>query len=571
MLAAIRNIAKEQGLNDLAEEIHETLLVNKHKKNNEFYKFIPTNIDMEAFRAIIMGEDLSKFIEHKLYKAFTYFKKLIEKDNFDLKELKIKVTVNLAMVSIVLAPNDNPNLVFESLNFKGQPLEAVDLIRNHLFMHIAHEEQEEIYNRYWIPMEKKLGGNLTEFFRHFLMGLNINVKQSEIYVKFKEFFVKKEAIPFIKELEKYADLYARLLLLRKESNDSIQHRLERLNILEARTVYPFLLHIYNDYINGKVDTLDFVEIIKTIENYVIRRFVCGMDSKQMNKMFASLYNQIKDLKSSETVEELKLYLQLRGYPTNEEVKMSLLVNPLYGTGDRARKTKYILSGFEEGFGHKEKVDLTEISIEHIMPQTLTPRWKEDLGEDYESVYLEKLHLLGNLTLTGYNSGLSNESFDIKRKYYKNSNLQINRELAEFAKWDKGSIEKRTIELIEQFFNIWPYFGKELSKEDKITGSSPRTLTIKGKLYNVRTWRDVLEKTIMYIEENMPEKIQDILKEFPKTVSANEGTMRQPRKITNGLFIDTKTNSKITYKRCIDIFETAGNNPEDWNVEFQLKS
>lgn len=571
LLAALRDVAKEQGLNELAEEIHETLLINKHKKNNEVYKFIPTNIDSDVFKAIILNEDLSTYQDHKIYKAYIYFKKSIADEEIDLNDLKVRVTVNLAIVSIVLDSKDNPNVVFESLNFKGQPLDAVDLIRNHLFMNIDLDDQLDIYENYWLPMERKLDGNLTEFFRHYLLGMNINVKQSEIYIKFKNYFGNKDAVSFLKELAKYANFYAKLTLQEEEPNIRIQHRLKRLNALEARTVYPYLLHIYNDYTDGKIIDDDFVEIIYTIENYVIRRFVCSLDSKQMNKMFGSLYNLTKDMKSSEVVQEVKLYLQLRGYPSDDEIRYALKELPLYGNGDRARKTKYILSGIEESFGHKEKVDLSTVSIEHIMPQTLTTWWEDHLGDNYESVYLDKIHVLGNLTLTGYNSGLSNESFDVKKKYYGNSNLQLNREITVYDAWNAETIEKRNSDMIEKFLVTWDYFGRELSKEDRITGSSPRVLNIKGKVYHVNSWKEVMEHTLIYIEEQTPEKIKDILIKFPKAVSIKASDMRQPRKISTGLYIETKANSKLTYKRCLDIFAEAGNDIKDWDVEIQLKA
>jgi uncharacterized protein with ParB-like and HNH nuclease domain len=576
LLAALRDVANETNEKeyiDLAVEIHETLLVNKHKKNNEVYKFIPTNIDSDVFNDVILNNDLSAYKDHKIYKAYMYFKKLINSGEIDLGDLKSRVTSNLAIVSIVLDTKDNPNVVFESLNFKGQPLDAVDLIRNHLFMNIDLEYQQDVYEKYWLPMEQKLEGTLTEFFRHYLIGMNIQVKQNEIYMKFKNYLGNRDAIEVLKQLSKYANLYAKLTLRSNESekNSQIQHRFERLNVLEARTVYPYLLHLYNDFTEGKVTDKDFIEIIFSIENYVIRRFICSIDSKQMNKMFGSLYNLTKDMESADAVEEVKLYLQLRGYPSDNEIREVLKSLPLYGNGDRAKKTKYILSGIEEGFGHKEKVDLSTVSIEHIMPQTLTSWWEENLGSNYENIYFEKIHVLGNLTLTGYNAGLSNENFEVKKKYYANSNLQLNKDLANYDVWNAETIEERSNEMIELFLSIWKYFGKELSKEDKITGSSPRLLTIKEKVYMVSTWKEVMELTLTYIVENTPEKIEDILKKFPKAVSKNSSDMRQPRKTAIGLFIETKANSKLTYKRCLDIFKEAGNDIKDWDVEIQLKA
>lgn len=184
LLAATRDVAKKQGNINLADEIHNTLLINSYKSGEEVYKFLPTQVDKEFFKKIINNDTLTGLEDSRIIKAYQFFFNKLEKMD-DISILKSKITANLSIVSIVLSPDDNPYLVFESLNAKGQPLTQADLIRNYLFMRIPTDDQEDQYTRYWLPMQEKLGDQLTEFIRHYLLGVNINVRKSDVYVKFK--------------------------------------------------------------------------------------------------------------------------------------------------------------------------------------------------------------------------------------------------------------------------------------------------------------------------------------------------------------------------------------------------
>lgn len=571
LLSVIRDKAEEEGLSELAAEINETMLVNRFKKGEEYFKLLPTQVDKDVFKRIIKNEVTAVDQNSGLVKGYNYFKNKLDDLTIDVEQLKNGVLHNLSLVSIVLSPDDNPYLVFESLNAKGQPLTEADLIRNYLFMRIEPSEQEEMYKGYWLPMQTNLGDSLTEFIRHFLMGVNLNVKKKDVYVKLKQQADKANVIHYLKELAVFATYYDKLLHPEKESNEKIQYYLKRIQQFEARTAFPFLLYVYRDFDVKKYSLEQFIEILSIIDNFIVRRYVCNIESKPLNKMFGSLYNQLKPYSEADSIQELKAFLQVRGYPKDTEVLHELKHSPLYGGGDKREKCKFILSVLEETYGHKEKVDLSKATLEHIMPQTLTEAWKKELGANFEDVHEKYLHVIGNLTLTGYNSELSNEPFETKKKYYGKSNFELNKDLVNYSTWDEQAINNRAEKLYESFILAWSYFGLDSVKGNDVTGSSPRLLFIGDETIKVKVWREVLEHTVMFIYKYKPTYYQELLQTRSLLISVEKNTeMRSAKQLPNGHFVEANFSAKSIYTTCKKLFIDAGFDADAWGVEVEVK-
>lgn len=438
-------------------------------------------------------------------------------------------------------------------------------------MRIEPSEQEEMYTGYWLPMQTTLGDSLTEFIRHFLMGVNLNVKKKDVYVKLKQQADKMNVNDYLKELAVFAAYYDKLLHPEKEVNEKVRYYLNRIQKFEARTAFPFLLYIYRDFDIKKYTLEQFVEILATVDNYLVRRYVCNIESKPLNKMFGSLYNQLKPFSEEDSIQELKAYLQVRGYPKDAEVLHELKHSPLYGAGDKREKCKFILGVLEESYDHKEKVDLTKATIEHIMPQTLTEFWKEELGSEYEDTHAKYLHVIGNLTLSGYNSELSNESFSTKKKYYSKSNFELNKDIVKYSNWNEQAINERTKNLFDKFVFSWPYFGLESVKDNDVTGSSPRLLLIGDETIKVKVWREVLEHTLMYIYKNNLEYYQELLDTRSSLISVEKNAnMRSGKQITNGHYVETNFSAKSIYSTCKKLYIDAGFAADTWSVEVEVK-
>ena len=248
-----------------------------------------------------------------------------------------------------------------------------DLIRNYFFMRIHVDLQDENYKLYWQPMQLALGENLTVFIWHFLMRRGARVNKSDVYLALKDQVKIDNAVEYLRELARFSGYYEKLLSPEKEVASQISAGISRLNRIEVTVAYPFLLNVYDDYQGNKISASQFSEVIKTLENFMIRRFVCNVPSNALNKIFPSLYVQVLEKNSDNFVAALKSTLQSKGYPKDYEFSARIQDVKLYGAGDRQVKTKLLLESIEESFGHKESVSFekTVITIEHILPQTPT--------------------------------------------------------------------------------------------------------------------------------------------------------------------------------------------------------
>ncbi|MDR3109152.1 MAG: DUF262 domain-containing HNH endonuclease family protein [Planctomycetaceae bacterium] len=568
-LVLLRNKAKEKGNTRFADEINNTLLVNQYKDGIDYFKLMPTQIDRQAFENLINEKDTET--ESQIIKSYQFFEKKLKQTNLEPDKLKKIITNYFSVVSIVLDADDNPYLVFESLNAKGRPLTQADLIRNYFFMRIHVDEQEQIYKDLWLPMQTALGDNLTEYIRHFLMRNGGTVKQTDVYYALKESITAANAIERLTELQKFAIFYQRLLKPESEPDKQLKKHFIRLNRIEVTTAYPLLLNFYNDYNGGSISKDEFVTILQILENYLIRRFICNVPTNQLNKIFPTIYPQITSKHSGNVVEGFKVILQSKGYPKDSEFELRFRETKIYGEGDRRVKTKLILETLEENFAHKECVEFEKLTIDHIMPQTLSEWWKTELGEDWEEIYDLFLHTIGNLTLTAYNSELSNDDFPTKKKIYEESHLELNKYFAGNVSWTKEAIEKRAEHLANQAIEIWSYFGNEnttLASGQGVIGTKPTSLVILGQYFSVKNWRDVMEQTFKTIADLESEKFAIIADKFSKYVGRDKSKFRQTRELQDGYFIEVNMSAQSIQRLCWQAIETIDLTSEDWIVNVE---
>jgi hypothetical protein len=306
-----------------------------------------------------------------------------------------------------------------------------------------------------------------------------------------------------------------------------------------------------------------------IENFSIRRFVCNVPTYGLNKIFAALYSQIDRLKPASLAQGLKAVLQTKNYPKNYDFSQKLKDAKLYGAGDRIVKTKLILEALESSFAHKEQVSFEDLTIEHVMPQTLTKEWHTELGSDAEMTHELYLHTIGNLTLTGYNPELSNEPFRVKRDLLKGSHLELNGCFDSVSRWSREEIKDRGSSLADRALTIWPYFGDESTQEvsaSDVVGKVPAALWILGQKFGVASWRDVMETTIDTLAELEPDRFQQLLKEFPHFVGQDKTRFRATRALKCGAFIEVNLGAESIYRFCNTAMSAIGLTSEDWKVE-----
>jgi uncharacterized protein with ParB-like and HNH nuclease domain len=575
LLAALRDTAKQLE-EKLSLEIDDRFLVNRYEEGADRYKLQPTQIDRGVFYKIIRSEPQEN--ENSILECYRFFEKRIQlrRPLLDLQKIKNIICNNLSLVSVVLSADDDPYLVFESLNAKGRPLSQADLIRNYFFMKIHVDSQESVHTKYWKPMEELLKDDLTEFIRHYLTKSGIEVKKSEIYFEIKDRINTNDALAYLEDIHIFSQYYSKLLNPSLESQETVRKYLDRLNRLDVSTVYPFLLNCYDDWHKDRLKEEEFIAVLQILENFLIRRFVCNVQTRGLNRIFAVLYSQVSkstDLASDSFVERLKLTLQNRDYPKNWEFRSRLLDVKLYGQ-NRSEKCKLILESIEESFRHKEQVSFGKLTIEHIMPQTLTEAWKAHLGEDWAIIHELFCHTLGNLTLTAYNSELYNYTFAEKQKYLNDSHLELNKYFKDKTSWDRTDIEQRAEHLADIALQVWEYFGDETvqnHQSNSVKGTIPKTLFCFGLEYNVKTWRDVMEITLNRIADLEPDYFEDIIQQFPSFIGRNQKDFRSTRQLNNGIFIEVNLSAQDIYTFCIKAIEATDLSTDEWQVETQIKA
>jgi uncharacterized protein with ParB-like and HNH nuclease domain len=258
LLCALRDCIKDIDEKS-ASHIHEVYLTNRYVEPEDTLKFVPTQVDRDAYRKIALDREVPENTANLISKAYDFFKTKLAKE-VDSNEEKISINrilivlkQSLQVVAINLSPDDDPYLIFESLNFKGTPLTQADLVKNYLLMRFRHSisqngEQERIYFTYWEPLEKMLGSHLTEFLRHYMMKDGDDIKQGGIYAairtKLKMMDSPDATESEVKSIQRHGNFYAKFLLPSEESATAIRQRLTNLQDLKVTTSYPLLLRLF---------------------------------------------------------------------------------------------------------------------------------------------------------------------------------------------------------------------------------------------------------------------------------------------------------------------------------------
>lgn len=445
-------------------------LLNSEESDVQKYKLYLTQTDKETYFSIIDGIDLPKNFSPRIFENYKFFEENIKKSNLKPENI-LKGIQKLFIVDVSLDRNyDNPQLIFESLNSTGLDLSQADLIRNFILMGQESNVQEELYKKYWFPMEQSFGYDYSSYFDRFMRDF-LTIKTGsiptmrDVYREFKKYLMNIGDMPMteiVKEIKYYSDIYVTIAFARsddKEINEALNDIIE----LKVEVAYPFLIQVFSDYLNNIIDKKALLEILRSVESYVFRRAVVGIPTNSLNKTFANLYKEINKedyLNSYHAAMILKD--SYRRFPTDEEFKKEFVIKDFYNFRNR----NYLLRKLEN-FGRKEKVQVEEYTIEHIMPQNknLSKEWKAMLGENWETVHKRYLHTIGNLTLTGYNPELSDRPFSEKRDMkggFRDSPIRLNSELANLDRWNEEEILKRSSNLSEKAVKIFPY--KDLPEE-----------------------------------------------------------------------------------------------------------
>lgn len=403
-------------------EIEEQYLHNKYCDEEYKVKLKPVKTDNEQFLLLLNGKEEEMDEECHIFLNYQLCKKRFE--HWTEKGISpsqiLDALTKLEIVEIVLTKGeDDPQIIFESINSTGLELSSSDLIRNFLLMNA--ENQETLYEQYWLPIEKALRdktdySNLDQFFMQYLVfktGQPVNARRLyEQFVKlFKENQYTQEEV--LRELKYYSEIFKSFIYGNSDYSKQVNDTLKKIRMLKQTTCYPFLLHVFDDYKHSIISEAVLEKVLQFILTYLLRRMVCGIQSNTLRGLFTYLYNRIYKVEANKEkyYESLNKFLftvySKDAVPSSAEFERALQTANIFGN---PALCKFLLLDIENG-DSKETLQADNLTIEHIMPQTLSADWKYILPEDHE----EFLHTLGNLSVTGYNSEMSNKSFAEKRK------------------------------------------------------------------------------------------------------------------------------------------------------------
>lgn len=583
---AIYHLAIELNDENLKTRIYELYLVNKFAPEGEKTKLQPTPQNLDALNYLLRADNTEEFSGYsRIIDNFEYFRGEINEDNLPVI---LDGLSKLMIVEISLErQKDNPQRIFESLNSTGLELSQADLIRNYILMDLDRKNQDRIYRDYWELIEslakdeEKNASKVSDFIRDYLTLVNNKIpNKNKVYQEFKDRFptssleeLERNLLP-IKLLAKF---YNKLINPKNELDTDIRRQLEYINQLEIKVAYPFLMKVYEDYANKILSKEDFIEVLSFIQTYVWRRFIVGLPTGSVNKLFMTLYEKID---KDNYLESLQKYIAKRKgtqrLPKDNEVIDALKHKDVYNIKPKNRL--YLLERLEN-HNNKEVVIIdgnSDITIEHIFPQTPSQAWKTQMSdEEYKEMKEVFLHTIGNLTLSGNNGSLGNKDFIQKRnipeKGYKDSRLWLNKYLSEIDVWNKQALENRFEILSNRFLNIWEYPKVDINEYDESfeevnifeaedpTHKKLEYAVLFGEKLSLTNMSNLYIKVFAYLFEQNPDLFfnTDLAEKVEVVKTTNEDKLRMPRSINPSYVLETNLSNINKFDRikyALEIFE-----------------
>ncbi len=606
LLLAIRNLIRQKKItakeDRLDDQINDRFLVSPWAKDDDKIKLRPVKSDREAL-AKLFGQEEDYDPASNLTLNYRFFCDQILKEEVSVDDLYAAIG-KLEIISITLDQNDNAQLIFESLNSTGLALTEGDKIRNYILMGQPPKDQNKFYDTYWTTIERCTGNDVSGFVRDYLsVKEQVTPTINNVYRAFKE-YAEKTQIPIetlLDDLRRYARLFEKLLTcksgLSEKKLDDCLYRMARLEIVVTR---PFLMEVLRLNQDGKLTAYDVLQIFMITENYLFRRNICEVPTNALNKIFLNLNREI--LRYDNTAENyvqkfiyaLLVKKESGRFPDDEEFTLALNTKQVYQM--RGKYKAYLFERFEN-FGTIETKDVythldnNEYTIEHIMPQHLTPAWTQVLGANAAEIHSTWLHRLANLTLTGYNPNLSNKTFAEKRDAeeggYKVSGLKMNQKIANKESWGLPELEERNDEMITLAKKIWTYPQTAFVPAEKefdsctlddenveLTGRDIAKYSYQNVEQPVTSWTDMFEHIVKFLHQKDKSVLSGLAystsasTDLANYVSSTEEGLRSALKIDDHIFVERNNSTALKMSILRRLFVLYDADPMD--LVFYLK-
>lgn len=581
-------ISEDESLKD---QIYEDFLVDKYQPQEKRMKLKPIKNDQKAFSKLFNSKD-DYIKDSNLTINYSYFYERIQKQEITIDEL-FDAICRLEIINITLNNEDNPQLIFESLNSTGLDLSEGDKIRNYILMGLPKQKQDEYYEKYWNCIEKCTKYDVSSFIRDYLSVKQLVIpSQKKVYINFKK-YVEDSSLKIIEILEdllSYAKRY-NILLCGKTSSKELNSCINRLNRLETTVTRPFFLEVLRLYDENQINLNEVAEAFSITESYLFRRTICDLPTNALNKIFLLLNREIMryDGTDSNYIEKLKFALLSKKdrarFPNDDDFSLMFTEKPIYQMNSKNKI--YILERLEN-FGTLEDKDIYrhydegEYSIEHIMPQHLTPAWIKELGDSYEEIHDTWLHRIANLTLTAYNSKYSNSTF-VEKKTMKNgfedSGIRLNTYVSKRDKWTLAELRDRNDYLLKRALDIWAFPSTNYKPQEKqldsytlddeasfLSGRQIAKFVYKGTEQPVVSWVEMYTKVLraLYLEDKtIITKIalstgDDLSIHF----STNKRIFKKCDEIGDNVYVQTNTNTQSKLSVLNRLYKLYGMDPTD---------
>lgn len=604
LLLAIRNLIRQGKISPkegrLDEQINQRFLISPWAKEDDQIKLRPVKSDREAL-AKLFGEEADYDPTSNLTLNYRFFCDQLLKEDISIDDLYGAIG-KLEIISITLDQGDNAQLIFESLNSTGLALTEGDKIRNYILMGQPPREQNHLYNTYWTTIERCTGNDVSGFVRDYLsVKQQVTPTINNVYRVFKE-YAENARLPMealLEDMRRYARLYEKLLTcksgLKNQKLDDCLYRMMHLEIVVTR---PFLMEVLRLNQDEKLSVDDVLQVFLITENYLFRRNICEVPTNALNKIFLNLnkeilrYDNTADNYVQKFIYALLSKKESGRFPDDEEFTAALAAKQVYQM--RGKYKAYLFERFEN-YGTIETKDVythldnSVYTIEHIMPQHLTPAWTESLGVNAAEIHSTWLHRLANLTLTGYNPSLSNKTFAEKRDSeeggYKASGLKMNQKLSNLKSWGLPELEERNAEMIALAKKIWAYPQTAFVPAEKefdsctlddenaeLTGRDIVKYSYQNVEQPVTSWADMFEHIVKYLHQKDKNVLSGLAysttADLAGYVSNTADGLRSALKIDENIYMERNTSTALKISVLRRLFVLYNADPMD--LVFYLK-
>lgn len=568
----------------LTDKILKKYLIDEYEPEEKRIKLKPIKNDQKAF-GILFDQDEEYIPDSNLTINYRYFYDRIQHGELDIDEL-FDAICKLEIINISLNHEDNPQLIFESLNSTGLNLSEGDKIRNYILMGLPNDQQTKFYEKYWNRIESYTDYDVSSFVRDYLsIKQQSTPNMNSVYPTFKKYVEDAEVAdiePLLKDLLEYAKRYA-FLIKGGHSDERLNSCIYRLNRLSTSVTRPFLLEVIRLSESGALTADELIEVFHFTESYLFRRAICDLPTNALNKIFLLLHREIIRFDGDEShyVEKFKYALlskrERTRFSSDEEFAECMSTRNIYGMNPKNKL--YLFERLENSETSETKdvwghLDRGEYSIEHIMPQHLTAAWIVSLGDNYEAIHTNWLHRLANLTLTAYNSRYSNSPFAEKRDMphgFKDSGLRINQWVGRKEQWGLPELEERDQLLKNTVIGIWPYPTSNYHPQKKqmdaialdedviLTGRVLSKYSFKGAEQPVASWADMYQQVITMLHSENKAVLtklavsQDPAVDLSLHFSMSPTSFNSCRQIDTDLYVWTGTDTQYKINNLRKIF------------------